>query len=394
MGLVDLSVSVVPPVAVFVCLIGKAGELALRCGLFRRSFLRVRVGNRVQDLSRDILVTLFTRMDIERVLAHAFCRETAAREQFAGVDLAEDCRVERVDIGVMPTGRVQLAQIEVHAEDHRIEDLADRDREIGREKRIGQGVVQTDDIDVRLRVEVTDRVDDDRIVLTELVETGQGRFGDGLQRKLDAVCRDDRVGESFDEFVGVAILLKQFFDSPGFVVRTCGRIHDRVQSDDDRKLDVIGTEVQGDEVRLLDLFDDTGTQFDRSGDRLAVGHGIRKGFRESSVIVVVSDVEDLTDFRSPPAAVRFVVIVFQAVVDADALRDEVRIGAKDALSFCGPFPLPGHRILLIEGVVGRKTGSGRDTVTKEGVGSIGFLLSGKGGEAEDAHRHDHCQEGC
>ena len=42
MGLVDLAVGVVPPVAVFICLIGKAGELGVRLD---RSRLEVRIGS-------------------------------------------------------------------------------------------------------------------------------------------------------------------------------------------------------------------------------------------------------------------------------------------------------------------------------------------------------------
>ena len=111
-------------------------------------------------------------MDVHGIVAHTGEIHVASHEVREG-DGAKDRRVERVDVGVIPLRRVQLSEIEVQAHDDRVEGLADLEWDILRKRGFGHRVVQADDINVGIRVDLMDHVDDGGIVRVELVKTAE-----------------------------------------------------------------------------------------------------------------------------------------------------------------------------------------------------------------------------
>ncbi len=287
-------------------------------------------------------MAFLTGMDVHGVVAHTgevhiFTDEGAQR------DGAEDRGVERVDIGVISLRRVQLSEIKVQAHHDRVEGLADLEGDVVGNRGVRQRIVQTDDVDVGVRVDVMDHFDDGGVVRVELVETAEGGFRDDFQCVLDAVDLGDRFGEFDDHVILGAVLLQQVFDDPVFVILLSKigrilRVNGSIQRHDDRELDVVRAEVDRDEVGLGDLFSDfflkirvlRVCQF-----LISTCHSLRQRFGELTVVIVVGRVQGLTEFGSPPAAVGFVVIVLVVLVDADAFGNEIRVGSGNTHAFCG-----------------------------------------------------------
>ena len=188
-----------------------------------------------------------------------------------------------------------------------------------------------------------DHVDDGGIVRVELVKPAQCRFGNDLECIFDAVDLGDRFRELDDEVVLGTVLLQHVFDDPVLVLRltkigSICRVDGRIQRHDDRELDVVRTEVDRDEVGLGDLFSDFFLKrwILRVCQFLFVTcHSLRQRFGELTVVIVVGRVQGLTEFRGPPTAVGFVVIVFVVLIDANAFGDKIRIGSGDTFTFRG-----------------------------------------------------------
>ena len=281
------------------------------------------------------------RMDIDGVFAHTGEVHVASHKGRQR-DRADNRSVERVDISVISLCRAQLGQIEVQAHDHRIERLADLDGDIVCERGLRHRIIEADDIDVRVRVDLMDQVDDGGIVRIELVKAAERRLGNDFQGVFDAVDLRERLRHLEDHVILGPVLLQQVFNDPILVfrlseIRSILRIDGRIQSHDDGKLDVVRAEVDRDEVGLRDRFADPRLKCGilRVTQRLAVRHSFGQRFGNRAVFVVVGRVQCLAQFRSTPATVGLIVIVLVVLVDANALGDQVRIGSRDALSFRG-----------------------------------------------------------
>ena len=330
-------------------------------------------------------------MDIDGVFAHT--GEVHVTSHKGGQrDRAEDRRIERVDVGVISLCRVQLSQIEVEAHHHRVEGLADLDGDIVRERGLRHRVIKTNDIDVRVRVDLVDQFDDGGIVRVELIKSAQRSLGNDFQGVFDAVDLCYRFCELDDHVILGAVLLQQVFDDPVLVfrlseIRSILRIDRRIQRHDDGQLDVVRAEVDRDEVGLGNLFADLRLKFGilRITQRLAVRHSFRQRFGNCTVVVVVGRVQRLAQFGGTPTAVGLIVIVFVVLVDANALGDEVRVGSGDTFAFRGA-------ALFCHIVVRLDAEARRHAVTKKDVGLVLLLMGGKGRDADCGQGQDQRQK--
>ena len=226
------------------------------------------------------------------------------------------------------------------------------------------------------------------------MQTFQAGLCDEFHGIFRAVDLRDHFRQFDDRIVLGAILLEKLFDLPIliFLDPEIGgdlRVDDAEQRREDGQLEVVRSEIDGDEIGLGDLFADPLLKLGilRIGQRLAVCHALRQRFGKFAVLVVIGRVERLAQFRGPPAAVGLVVIVLVVLVDTDALGNEVRISADDTLSFRGT-------AFFRDIKVGLDAITRGHAVTEEGVGFILLLVRGERRDADGSQRHDERKQDC
>ena len=208
---------------------------------------------RFNDLVGDVPSTLVRRMDVEEQRLEVNISDKVWSERHE----ADDIGVPDVCVGVVASGRRKVRDVEIQRAEECVEKVADLQdvfiAEVGECVRL-EGVVETDCYDLRVRVDVMDRVDDRVPVVEEQGHTGDEAFqisgGSRCGMAEGAGNECDGAAGFFELTVGV-----QRQNLSLEVIVEAVVVDDVKGTDQTVQRDVVGTAGDGDEFGILDVLD-------------------------------------------------------------------------------------------------------------------------------------------